>query len=269
MARMVKGIMATALVASLVASSAMAVDYKKKTPVSGFNMDTFNASQLQGLASLQNLSAMNGLMGANIGNMNLGEMLAASVVSGLMSGSPIDMQMLGQIGGVAVAGMMQQGLGGNLGGLTGGLGGIGGGLGGIGGGLGGLGGLANFGGLEGIATAALGQVLNQAVQQVMGGIQGGSSGGGGGGGSNTDNFGGSFTSGGVTIGGGIPVTDEAPVISKNAPIVETSVNYKAGEYDAFKGNTPDERFKFADDQSYDTNYWAGYQEALLLMAAKD
>lgn len=289
MARMVKGLMATALMAALVVPQVYAVNYYVKTPPSGFDKDVFNASQLQGMNLLNSLSTMQGMNLGNLANMDMSKVLMASVAQDLLSGNPLNSELLGKIAGIAAMKVMDQaGLGnlspivggaiaGNFGGVTGGLTSASG-FGGFGGltgtginGLSGLSGLA--GGLDANSIAAIG--LGLAMQQMTsGGIQGSddkdeemeaslnadpyassssslsSS-------SSTSSAGASSPSAGSGY-----TSSDMPTLSKTATVATTTINYSSGMYDALMGNQPDSRFQFTDDNSYDTNYWAGYQAGL-------
>ncbi|RYG59003.1 MAG: hypothetical protein EON60_11735 [Alphaproteobacteria bacterium] len=278
MARMVKSLMGMALVTALVLPvSGHAIQVESPAPTSGFNLQAMLGQQLQGQAALNALSTANGL---NLGNMQVadfGKMLAVSMVQSALSGNFDPQSMFGNMANMmmvnALGGIQQQA---GLGGMgQGGLGNFGG-LGGNAGSFGLFGGAAG-GGLQ---QALLGTVLQQAVGQLLGGIQGGSSGGG-----ESIGGGGGSTGGGVTVAEGYvfnPATGEydpvgttptgtagtnyksteAPDLARNGRVVESGVNYTSGYYDAMDGLTPDSRFQFVDDGAYDNNYWAGYQKGL-------
>lgn len=202
-----------------------------------------------------------GLLANSLTGQSFGQVLMNSVMTQVTSqllGKIDPSGMLGQIAGPAIG----QALAGNFGGLT--NTGLTSSL--LGGGIQNAmsSGSLNFGGLvdsvmqgvaQGVGNAA-GQMI---AQQVLGGIQGGS--GGGGGSDYVD------TGGGISIGGA--VDEDAPILSYSTTINTNSTNYGAGQYDGTQGLQPDSRFLMSDG-NYDSNYWAGYQRALVAasLAAK-
>ncbi len=289
MARMVKGLMSFALLGAMVMpASGYAVQVNSPAPTSSFNLQSMLGQQLQGQAALNGLAMANGL---NLGNMEMadfGKALAMSMVQSALSGNFDPQSMFGNMANMMMVGAMgglqqQLGLGNMAGGGMGGMGGAMGNFGGLGGNMGSFG---LFGGAAGggLQQAMLGSILQSAVSQLIGGIQGGGGGGG-------DNFGGmqvaslpstpNITQTGTgsgyiydpMTGNYVPannntnnvanyVATDDPIISRTAEVVETSLNYISGYYDAMDGLTPDSRFQFVNDGAYDTNYWAGYQKGL-------
>lgn len=210
-----------------------------------------SSADYSGLSQVTNMASLNGMANlqalGGMANMNIGEMLMQSVVQAAVS--QLTSQLLGQIGGMGgemLGGIMQGAMSQNLGGLMGQqMGGLTSSFGGIQGGLsGGLG--SSFGGLVQGAVTGL---VQTGMQQLLGGMQGGSSGGG-------SNIGGNYNS-----GSGL----EGPVLSYTTTIDPQSINYRAGALDAALGNPPDSTFLMTGG-TWDTNYWAGYQKALLANA---
>lgn len=213
---------------------------------------------IQNIMSPPNFSQLNGLgslAAGGLGNMDIKSMLTTAITQAV---TQLTSQMLGQIGGGMLSGiaggMVGQSLGGMLGEQTASIGGISTGgltssLGGMQGGLGSLG--DSFGGLlQGAAQDALNGLVQTGLQQVLGGMQGGGGG-----------------SGGTSLGGNTNSnSDEQPVLSASAPVDTTTINYQAGMLDAARGNGPDTTFvisTYGSTMVWDSNYWAGYQKALV------